>query len=474
MAEDRQGSLTELLGQIFSQASGDGLGSSNLPTASTSAVSDPAEPLRLLIRKAQARVQSMSLISSNDTLEDLPTPSIRTLLLNSVYAQVRSRGHTRPGDFSARIDILRQTKDAYLTFLGQLLAVNVLSLSSDIPYVKILSSQAQKAVNTEVSPIPEDATNRRASKIAAMKLERALTNALDTFRRAARAKLNSSVSIRSGSVAIGNGNGAAGLEAPQTAFDLLILPKQNEQQDAEDDEDDETAEDNFVRSAQSDENGLSVPQTLRSYLIMLCHLHAVMSLSALDSTFTELQLLQSMPPDAESQSQGRAAQEFDQTQRRQNRGENENSDWRLDRRWGVGNDSPILDTKGKPLRPFTILPGGQPSNAGARGMGTAQDQLDARRRLQAQVFQPGHRLPTMTIDEYLAEEERRGNIIKGGGQASADKLTTKETLALRAEGHNVSTEDAEEAEEQRRRKAIDWDDFAEANPKGVGNTMNRG
>jgi hypothetical protein len=307
-----------------------------------------------------------------------------------------------------------------------------------------------------------------------MKLERALTNALDTFRRAARAKLNSSVSIRSSSVAIGNGTGAAGLEAPQTAFDLLILPKQNEQQDAEDDEDDETAEDNFVRSAQSDENGISVPQTLRSYLIMLCHLHAVMSLSALDSTFTELQLLQSMPPDAESQSQGRAAQEFDQTQRRQNRGENENSDWRLDRRWGVGNDSPILDTKGKPLRPFTILPGGQPSNAGARGMGTAQDQLDARRRLQAQVFQPGHRLPTMTIDEYLAEEERRGNIIKGGGQASADKLTTKETLALRAEGHNVSTEDAEEAEEQRRRKAIDWDDFAEANPRGVGNTMNRG
>ena len=38
-----------------------------------------------------------------------------------------------------------------------------------------------------------------------------------------------------------------------------------------------------------------------------------------------------------------------------------------------------------------------------------------RARLQAQVFQAGHRLPTMSIDEYLQIEQERGNIITGGG-----------------------------------------------------------
>lgn len=37
------------------------------------------------------------------------------------------------------------------------------------------------------------------------------------------------------------------------------------------------------------------------------------------------------------------------------------------------------------------------------------------------VFQYGHNLPTMTIDEYLDLEKRRGNIITGGGAASGIK-----------------------------------------------------
>ncbi len=53
----------------------------------------------------------------------------------------------------------------------------------------------------------------------------------------------------------------------------------------------------------------------------------------------------------------------------------------------------------QPLRPFTILP----SDAGERA------------RLQSQVFGPGHRLPTMSIDEYLEIERRNGNILTGGG-----------------------------------------------------------
>ena len=54
----------------------------------------------------------------------------------------------------------------------------------------------------------------------------------------------------------------------------------------------------------------------------------------------------------------------------------------------------------QPLRPFTILP----SSAGGD-----------RARFREQVFQADHRLPTMSIDEYLEIEQQRGNILTGGG-----------------------------------------------------------
>ena len=59
----------------------------------------------------------------------------------------------------------------------------------------------------------------------------------------------------------------------------------------------------------------------------------------------------------------------------------------------------MADGREQPLRPFMILP----SNAAERA------------RLQAQVFQAGHRLPTMSVEEYLRIEQERGNIISGGG-----------------------------------------------------------
>lgn len=55
----------------------------------------------------------------------------------------------------------------------------------------------------------------------------------------------------------------------------------------------------------------------------------------------------------------------------------------------------LLSKDGKPLRPFTLV--------------------DKRQQVKDGVFRPGHNLPTMTIDEYLQEERRRGGIIEGGG-----------------------------------------------------------
>ncbi|KXJ85786.1 TAP42-like protein [Microdochium bolleyi] len=106
----------------------------------------------------------------------------------------------------------------------------------------------------------------------------------------------------------------------------------------------------------------------------------------------------------------------------------------------AGMKGPLLSKQGKPLRPFTL---------------TAN-----RQEIQQGVFRSGHNLPTMSIDEYLDEERRRGNIIEGGGEASGRQPEPDED--------NYEKADAETM------KAREWDEFVENNPKGSGNTLNRG
>ncbi|KAL2159935.1 hypothetical protein VTH06DRAFT_2068 [Thermothelomyces fergusii] len=101
---------------------------------------------------------------------------------------------------------------------------------------------------------------------------------------------------------------------------------------------------------------------------------------------------------------------------------------------------PLLSRDGKPLRPFTLL--------------------NNRQELARGVFRPGHNLPTMTIDEYLEEERARGGIIEGGGEASWRQPEPDEDDMERADAETM--------------KAREWDEFVESNPKGSGNTLNRG
>ncbi|KIW21493.1 hypothetical protein PV08_02073 [Exophiala spinifera] len=101
---------------------------------------------------------------------------------------------------------------------------------------------------------------------------------------------------------------------------------------------------------------------------------------------------------------------------------------------------PLLSSSGKPLQPFTLT--------------------DKRTQLQQGVFRSGHNLPTMSIDEYLEEERRRGGIIEGGGNANAAQPEPDED--------NMDEVDAATM------KARQWDEFVEANPKGAGNRLNRG
>lgn len=106
----------------------------------------------------------------------------------------------------------------------------------------------------------------------------------------------------------------------------------------------------------------------------------------------------------------------------------------------AGMKGPLLDKKGKPLRPFTLT--------------------SKRAEFQNGVFRPDHNLPTMSIDEYLEEERRRGGMIDGGGPQSGIKPQVDE--------------DDMNAADRETMKAREWDEYVEANPKGSGNTLNRG
>jgi len=66
----------------------------------------------------------------------------------------------------------------------------------------------------------------------------------------------------------------------------------------------------------------------------------------------------------------------------------------------------------------------------------------------------------MTIDEYLEEEKKRGGIIEGGGEASGRRPEVDE--------------DDYDVADAATYKARGFDEFAEDNPRGSGNTMNMG
>ena len=83
--------------------------------------------------------------------------------------------------------------------------------------------------------------------------------------------------------------------------------------------------------------------------------------------------------------------------------------------------------------------------------------LNTRQKLQDQVFQPSHRLPTMSIDEYLQRQYNQGNIISGGGKQS---LVEEKEL----------TEDEEMIELIKQRR---MDEFKDDNPRGWGNRYNK-
>ncbi|KAJ6444455.1 TOR signaling pathway regulator (TapA) [Purpureocillium lavendulum] len=168
---------------------------------------------------------------------------------------------------------------------------------------------------------------------------------------------------------------------------------------------------------------------------------------ALDSMNREVQLLAMAPPPPPDPQQpnGNGNNPQSSSGRERPRADGAGGDdttWRLDqplrRGPGGGAGGPLLSGQGKPLQPFTLV--------------------GSRADLARGVFRPGHNLPTMSIDEYLEEERRRGGILEGGTDPAKPAVDDDDMDAVDRETY----------------KAREWDDFKDENPRGSGNTLNMG
>jgi immunoglobulin-binding protein 1 len=140
----------------------------------------------------------------------------------------------------------------------------------------------------------------------------------------------------------------------------------------------------------------------RSTMLLLLRLLHTLSLASLSSINMELELLASAPASISELDPSSAAAETPDEREASRSAAAQDDTWRLDRTLPSRvQPRELISGGGRVLRPFTILPSTQA--------------MSDRERLKGDVFKQSWRLPTMTIDEYLEEEQRRGGIISGGG-----------------------------------------------------------
>ncbi|KAI0345248.1 hypothetical protein BDW22DRAFT_1426930 [Trametopsis cervina] len=356
------------------------------------------------------RIASLALFSphSSETLSDISTRDLVYLFVPFVLAEVENRARTL--DLSERIERIGRAQQYLKGFTDYLESYG------------IVDEKERKLYEGKASSVA-DPVKRRELKIQQFKKEKELRTRVEEIKKRRSQQPTTS--------------------EPFNDFDsiasLLPTPSRPSAQ--------------TQKSADSDsEDDSEVEDILREATLLLLRLTYTQAQTNMESMDQELELLRSMPASLPS------TQPIADT-RTKEKGKAEEDMWRLDAPIAAGGPDgrgPLLDPQGKPLRPFTILPAGTGDRA----------------RFQSQVFQADHRLPTMSIDQYLEIEQQRGNIITGGGPASEAQPTTSEQLQLDSEMDGTAF--GREREEQKRQKDESWAQYTDANPKGAGNTMNRG
>ncbi|KAK3318447.1 TAP42-like protein [Apodospora peruviana] len=329
-------------------------------------------------------INTFSIFSPNETLEDISTSDLPYLLINFHLAELTQKLPSASPQERKRT--LSSARDSYERYLHLLDSYELLPQT----YKKLLE-QYTESPSTFSTVSTSDPAARRNSKMANYKAEKELRVRLSFLRSQPE---------------------YANFDNPDTA----------------------TANTGADEEAVRD--------------VHLAHLNysSHMTFQSLEGLNRELDVLALAPepllPSLVSSGGGGLSNESEDDPRRRER-ERANEAARLDmplRRLQSTLGGPLLTKQGKPLQPFTLV--------------------NDRQELTKGVFRPGHNLPTMSIDEYLEEERRRGGIIEGGGEASWARPEPDED--------DIDKADAETL------KARAWDEYVEANPKGSGNTLNRG
>ncbi|KAF5315671.1 hypothetical protein D9611_004938 [Ephemerocybe angulata] len=391
----------------------------NLPPSSEEKQQLVTQSLATL-KTVHSRIVELSLFSPNETVEDIATRDLIYLSLPFVLAEVL--GRVQNSGRSARLESIAQTQ------VGSPLYFYIRRTSDSISRQRYLKTftylletyaivpEVERELYEKQASAIRDPAKKRELKINQFKKERDLKNRIQTLR-----KRRSQEPVSD--------------DLPST-FDLIasLLPAPSE-------------------GKETKESDTETDEILRETTLILLRLLYAQAQGQLEGLQQEEELLKMAPPSPEIR--GGSLEQDERVRRR----EEEASMWRLDAprpSGGPDGKGPLLDSSGRILRPFTILP----SDAGER------------QRLQAEVFGPSHNLPTMSIDEYLQIEKDSGRIITGGGAASQNAPTTSEQLQLDSELDGTAF--AEEREEQKRQKDEKWAIYTDENPRGAGNTMNRG
>ncbi|KAG8696256.1 hypothetical protein FRC08_007277 [Ceratobasidium sp. 394] len=295
------------------------------------------------LRLVAAAISDLQLFSKNETLEDISTRQLVYLSVPYATAELlQSLPSTEPSLRKTTLTEAEFELQKFISYMVDYEIVDDATVQSIKRSTQLLNNPAQ----------------RREAKIQQYQAEKQLKSQIQA--------------LRSRSL-------SADVDEPANNYDALcaLLPPSSKP---------------HAGSVNTEEDDIDMDdESLRELSILLLRLLFTLANASLLQLSQELELLKNMPLPP-----GPSARSTEETQPK-------DDTWRLDQtpRGGPDGRGPLMDAKGRPLRPFTIMPAGH---------------IAERTRLQQEVFRPDHRLPTMTIDEYLAEEERRGNIIRGGGQ----------------------------------------------------------
>ena len=424
--------------------------------------------------KCDRLVAQLALFSTNESAEDIATGHLPYLLVPFCIAELAlkipaysstSTPASRPAERRAVLARAREAYERYLHHLDgySLLAANYVRLlqayTEDPKAFSTVGSVSGSSTGIGAGRPPKaglaglaDPTARRNAKIANFQAEKELRGKLDVLkqRQQQRREIKRRRKIRIREAEEGTADNAGSTE------DAHNDEADNNDEDDDDDEDDDEDEEE-ARKLYMAQIGYSVH----------------MAFQGLDGINVEDDMLANAPAPQSNGSvrggSGSTAGGLGDNRQRSGRGIDDALSERIDQlglhngaslqrlqeslgagapTWAGTRGGPLLTKEGRPKQPFTITAG---SNMGI-GNNRAQ--------MAKNVFRPGHNLPTMSIDEYLDEEFRRGNVIEGGGAQSG--------LAPEPDEDNYEKGDAETM------KARAWDEFTESNAKGSGNTLNRG